>query len=95
MARFTTRVELHNSATWGDYEQLHSGMESHGYKRTITEDDTGESYHLPWAEYNLIADVNKDGALARAHAAAATVGKPFSLLVTESKGRTWENLKRA
>jgi hypothetical protein len=91
MARYTTRVVLHD-ADWDDYEALHLYMESQGFSRIIKSDD-GVAYHMPDAEYNLEADINRATVLARAKTAAAKTGKKYAVLVTESAGRTWHGLE--
>ena len=47
---FTVRVELHK-AVGADYDVLHAAMEQKGFSRLIT-GDNGQTYHMPWAEYN-------------------------------------------
>jgi hypothetical protein len=93
MPSFTTRVELHR-ATGEDYERLHLAMEKRGFSRTITS-DKGVRYDLPTAEYDRSgssltrAEVRDD-----AKAAASSVTKSYSVLVTESNGRTWHGLEK-
>jgi len=91
MASFTTRVELHDAVS-GDYTTLHSEMKNKGFKQTITSDD-GTVYNLPTAEYNYIGDKTRGEVLGLAKSAAGVVKKSFGILVTESAGRTWHNLK--
>ena len=93
MASFTVRVELHN-ASWSDYETLHEAMAAHGLHRTISSSD-GKEYQLPMAEYNLVAAVEKAAVLQMAKQAAAQTGKKAAVLVTDSKGRTWDGLEPA
>jgi hypothetical protein len=88
--RYTTRVELHD-ATWSDYETLHSAMAAKGFSRQITSDD-GATYDLPTAEYNYEGTTPLDQVLEKAKTAAATTGRKYSVLVTESKARKWHNL---
>jgi hypothetical protein len=90
MAAFMTRVELH-SATWADYNTLHAAMEAQGFSRQITADD-GQAYHLPTAEYYFVGNVTRSQVLAKAQAAAASTGKSYAALVTESNGVTWVGL---
>lgn len=90
MARFTTRVELHDAAS-GDYTKLHAEMKKQGFKQTIT-DPKGNELNLPTAEYNYIGDRTKHQVLEAAKLAANSVKKSFGILVTESAGRTWHNL---
>jgi len=69
-------------------------MEARGFTRTIT-DNFGNKYHLPTAEYNFVGDLILNQVLERAKAAAVLTGRDYSVLVTESKGRTWHNLPSA
>lgn len=94
MAKFTTRVVLHDSATWETYEELHAKMKSEGFSRTITSGD-GTVYHLPDAEYNREGPLTRDDVLASAKRAAGTTGHQYSILITESDGRTWVGLREA
>ena len=90
MARFTTRVELHDAKTWADYDKLHAAMRKQGFTQTI--ETKGKITHLPSAEYNRIGTLTKEQVLESAKGAAASTGHKFSVLVTESSGRTWYNL---
>jgi hypothetical protein len=91
MAAFTIRVELHNARPT-DYGKLHAAMEAAGFSRQIRSDD-GTVYFLPTAEYDLLGHFTRAEVLSKAKLAAGTVGKRFAILVTESKGRTWNGLK--
>jgi hypothetical protein len=93
MARFTTRVELHN-ADWSDYTALHREMKSKGFLLTIADGD-GHVYALPPAEYNYVGDITKEDVLSKARSAAGAVKPSFEVFVTESSGRTWHGLKPA
>jgi hypothetical protein len=95
MASFTVRVELHDNPTWGDYDTLHEAMEAEGFSRTIKNSDTGVEYRLPHAEYNFVGSYTRSQVLEKAKRAAAKTGNEFSILVTESNGRAWWNLKLA
>jgi hypothetical protein len=92
MNSFTTRVELHH-ATDDDYAILHGAMAAQGFSRTITSDDN-ITYHLPTAEYNRSTPLTRSQVLDSAKIAAETTAKQFSILVTESTGRTWYNLSK-
>lgn len=91
MANFTVRVELHHS---DDYDTLHEEMEAEGFSRTIR-DGKGSAYHLPTAEYVIGGNLTRAGVLAKAKRAAGKTKKKFSILVTESKARTWVGLDKA
>lgn len=90
MAKFTTRVELHN-AGYGDYEALHTAMASQGFTRQIS--DGKKTYRLPTAEYNREGSLERSAVLESAENAARTTGRRYSILVTESEGRTWSGLE--
>jgi hypothetical protein len=92
MPSFTTRVELHQ-ASYQDYENLHAAMENAGFSRFITSDD-GQTYHLPTAEYDRSGDLTRSQVLSQARAAANSTGRDNAVLVTESKGRTWNGLQK-
>lgn len=92
MARFTTRVELHNG-TGEDYNRLHEAMESAGFSRLIFGSD-GVWYHMPWAEYNMDAPVSIETVRSKASEAAAPTGCKAEVLVTEGT-RTWIGLEAA
>jgi hypothetical protein len=85
MPRFTVRVELHGAENQpAKYTALHEAMGKKGFSRTITFSDT--KYELPPAEYNRTPDaaLTVDDVLRDAKAAAATVQKEFSVLVTRT-----------
>lgn len=90
MSKFTTRVELH-LASGEDYQTLHKEMQKEGFLNTVTSDD-GITYYLPNAEYNIEGDYTREQVIAKAQTAADRTKKSHSILVTESKGRTWVNL---
>jgi hypothetical protein len=90
MAKFTVRVELH-SASYSDYETLHSAMERRGFTRRITSSD-GQIYHLPTAEYDRSGYLTSRDVLDSAKAAAAGTRKSFAVLVTETVNRVWFGL---
>ena len=93
ISNFTVRVELH-SADEPDYELLHSKMEEAGFTRTI-EGRGKKLWAFPKAEYNLEGGGDKQDVLKAARAAAESTGRKYSILVTESNGRTWWNLPEA
>jgi len=92
MARFITRVELHD-ADYDDYETLHTAMEAEGFERTITSDDE-ITYHLPTAEYYREADLTRQEVLTAAKRAAAKTQRKFGAIVGESNGVTWSGLDK-
>ena len=81
-----------NLSNDSDYENLHLAMKGQGFFRTISADD-GKIYKLPTAEYNIPnTNLDKNAILNKAKTAAASTGKEFEVLVTDSNGRTWYNL---
>ena len=92
MATFTTRVELHRAYD-DDYDVLHAAMERRGFSRQITS-DSGKTYHLPTAEYNISGNKTRDQVLDLAKAAASETNKKHAVLVTESNGRSWSGLEQ-
>ena len=92
MARFITRVELHQ-ADYDDYETLHSAMLAEGFEQTIT--SGGDvTYHLPTAEYYRETAVTRHEVLASARRAAAKTQRKFAVVVTQSNGITWSGLDK-
>jgi len=69
-------------------------MENRGFSRLITS-DSGTTYHLPTAEYDFRGNSTRSEVLQKAKSAARATGKSASVLVTESNGRSWDNLDRA
>lgn len=92
MASFTTRVLLTADDSVAVYERLHSEMAIEGFARTIVSND-GIAYDLPHAEYNISSNLDKWGVLESAKRAAARVSVGAQILVTESAGRSWSNLR--
>ena len=92
MSAFNTRIELHD-ANYQDYEDLHSNKAQEGYKTSIRSDN-GTTYHLPTAEYNLIADCTRDEAIEKTKRAAQKTGKRFAAVVSEYTGCSWVGLEQ-
>jgi hypothetical protein len=90
MAQFTVRIELHE-AQWTDYDALHAAMEQKGFSRLITADN-GQTYHLPWAEYNGSGNLSSAQVRDIARDAANTTGKNNAVFVTEATTRAWIGL---
>ena len=89
MAKFTTRVELHD-ADDTDYDDLHEYMRDEGFTRTIEAD--GKRYRIPPAEYNRVAELSCDDVRSAAVRAAKKTGKTYEVLVTEGT-RCWIGLE--
>ncbi|HTV53744.1 MAG TPA: hypothetical protein VMI06_02395 [Terriglobia bacterium] len=90
MADFTVRVELHQG-THTDYNALHAAMEGQGFSRFITADN-GQTFHMPWAEYNGSGNLTSAQVRDIARAAANTTGKTNAVFVTEAESRAWIGL---
>ena len=95
MVSFTVRVQLNGYPEPQDYDKLHDEMRRRGFSRLIRDGKTGQWHHLPHAEYDVHVNGTRLDVLAEAKAAAATVSADFEVLVTESEGRTWHNLRPA
>ena len=91
MKSYTVRIELQNSVL-GDYESLHTAMESAGFRKFIISDQ-GTKYKLPNGEYNISGNFDRAAILSLAKNTVASINKNAEILVTESNGRTWANLK--
>ncbi|WP_435020131.1 hypothetical protein TA3x_001663 [Tundrisphaera sp. TA3] len=92
MATFTVRVELLDKPDPQAFARLHAAMEREGFERTVVEANTRAAFRLPSGEYNFVAEMTTQKVLKRACRAANESGRRFSVLVTESVGRTWLNL---
>jgi major membrane immunogen (membrane-anchored lipoprotein) len=87
MARFTTRVELHDEKS-GDYPKLHEQMEKRGFTRTITVKQ--KTYKLPDASYNYVDDngsLGEEDIFDKAKAATDAINREAGIVVTKSDGR--------
>ena len=93
MADFTIRIVL-SDATWDQYEEMYEHLADVGITDLITSDN-GTTYRMPPAEYNYQGDATRAQVLELAKDAAAKVVRKYSVLVTESKGRTWHSLEKA
>ncbi|TSD59068.1 DUF2622 domain-containing protein [Variovorax sp. KBS0712] len=91
MARFTVRMVLHDNATWEDYAALHAAMAQRNLVDVITADN-GVVYRLPPAEYYGQGEVTIERAREIASEAADTVGRRYSVFVTEGGNRAWRGL---
>lgn len=93
MAHFTVRVELHGG-TQIDYQNLHAAMARSGFTQIIVS-DSGIRYRLPNGEYNFEGDAAIANVLNSAQSAAALVGKPAAIFVSEVSKRTWIGLAQS
>ncbi|MDR6381813.1 type V toxin-antitoxin system endoribonuclease antitoxin GhoS [Paraburkholderia caribensis] len=87
MAKFLTRVELHN-ANGTDYQRLHEEMQARKFSRTIR-DDAGKVYQLPTAEYYSFGDITADNVLQLAQQAADATGKQASIITVNYGDARW------
>jgi len=94
MTRFTIRIKLQQSSPEA-YELLCTYMALHGFTRTITNSSTLETFQLPPGEFSFETeeDATKKQILDLAKAAASAITEEYSVLVTESNGRTWYGLR--
>ncbi|MDY6955489.1 MAG: DUF2622 domain-containing protein [Pseudomonadota bacterium] len=92
MANFTIRIVL-SDATWDEYEEMYQHLAAVEITDEITS-DSDTTYRMPPAEYNYQGNATRDQVLEMAKAAAAKVVRKCSVLVTESKGRTWHGLEK-
>ncbi len=92
MSSFTVRIQIPGSHAEASYIQLHNLMLESGFSRQITSND-GLTYQLPNAEYNISGNFTRGQILNLAFDAAKTISMSAEILVTESAGRTWKNLK--
>jgi len=91
MPNFIARVELH-SASYADYENLHTYMAQRGYERTIR-GDNGKTYHLPTGTYVCIGtSASAEVALEAAVAAANATGKTSSVIIADWNLTKWQGL---
>ncbi|WP_175785468.1 hypothetical protein [Burkholderia ambifaria] len=86
MADYLVRVELHGASD-DEYEVLHVQMASFGFYRTI-QSTTGPSYPLPTGTYWGQSEYGGSAVIDFANAACNAVGKPRSIVATESM-ETW------
>lgn len=95
MAKYTVRVELHD-AEGNDYDKLHEEMKKRGFSRILK--INGVRYHLPTAEYSMVAISSRVRVLKRAEAAANAVKphpKPSILVTSSALSRVFSGLKKA
>ncbi|QLP58464.1 DUF2622 domain-containing protein [Klebsiella quasipneumoniae] len=86
MAKFTVRVELHDSED-ADYDALHKKMEAEDFSREITS-SSGNTYDLPSAEYIYESETKTTEDVGRlAKQIASKIKARPRILVTKSDGR--------
>jgi len=90
MSNFTIRISVQGEDD-DSKRELYEVMESYGFKRTIAS-DSGKIYKLPDGEFSFTGTIDRRTLLETVKASAGQIGKRYSVLITESKGRTWYNL---
>jgi hypothetical protein len=91
MAKFLTRVELHDAKWPDDFNTLQAAMKREGFSTTITS-SAGVTYLLPTAEYYKISDDNLQTVIESVKRAAASTGKKFGAITGECNMLTWDGL---
>lgn len=96
MAKYNTRVELHNLPGGQKdrelYEKLHEEMERAEFERTIVGSSGGE-YHLPHAEYQKETADTHDQIFEQAKAIANSVHKSNGVITWLYTSAKWKGLK--
>jgi hypothetical protein len=90
MSNFTIRILVHEDNS-SSADELNKAMEVYGFKRKISS-DSGNVYILPPGEFSYSGDIDRKTLLEKVKASVGQIGKRYSVLITESKGRTWYNL---
>lgn len=90
MAKFTTRIVLHNAGR-DDYSDLYTYMDQEGFSDAITSGN-GNTYKMPDGEYDIQGSFDLDGVMKKAKRAAGKTGKEYVVFITESSGRKWIGL---
>ena len=92
MPHYMTRVELHGAALH-DYQNLHSYMHEAGFS-TIIVSATGQSYHLPPAEYYMFSSANYSASQIRDYAKTAVdrTLKRNAVMTSKSDDIAWQGL---
>ena len=90
MSNFTIRVQVHGE-NQVSIDELNRVMDVYGFTRKIAS-DSGKIYALPPGEFSYSGDIDRKTLLEKVKASVGQIGKRYSVLITESKGRTWYNL---
>jgi hypothetical protein len=91
MARYITRVELHEAKVPRDTDALQKAMLEEGFVATI-KGGSGQLYRLPTGEFYRDEEVTMAEVLQFAKNAAERTGRRFSILVSETPNSTWFHL---
>ena len=92
MAFFTTRIELY-SPLRKDLLALYEALRDEGFSNIIR-DESGGRFLLPPGEFNKEGDCSKEQVLDMAIRCASKTNREYSILVTESNGRSWAKLPK-
>jgi len=84
MPLYVLRVELRDSPTRVEYDNLHLVMRAKGFVQTIV-DDAGVSLQLPHATYSTMTYSSASDAARAAHAAATRVWRDLVVLASGSE----------
>ncbi len=93
MARFITRVELHDATYPYDYQILHAEMGKEGFVRKIISVQGG-IYNLPTAEYYKEGDFTLEQILNDGKKAAQRTNKIFAIITSEIITSMWDGLEK-
>ncbi|MBV9867692.1 MAG: hypothetical protein JO316_20265 [Abitibacteriaceae bacterium] len=93
MAKFTVRVELHNTPLQEDYQRLNAAMECRGFKRTITAVAPSQKYLLPERTYSYTGrQENADDILRLVQCIVGAMGLSAAIVVTQVAVRRFSGL---
>lgn len=91
MKKFTVRIESFDNND-EDVNSLRALMSEAGFSEIITSDQ-GEEFRMPMGEFVFSGDIEKKMLLEKLKMLVDRLDTDFSILITESKGRIWYNLK--
>lgn len=91
MPNFTINVFVSGSKSIGDYSAKFNQL---GFSRKISA-SSGIDYILPEGVYNFNADISRQELLEKISKCFGGEYSEISVLITESRGRTWSNLKKS
>lgn len=91
MRKFTVRIEFGRN-NGENTKRLCALISDEGFSSHITSDQGGV-FQLPEGEFNFSGDIDKKVILERLKLLTAQIDNDCHILITESKGRIWHNLK--
>jgi hypothetical protein len=92
MAKFMTRVILHDAEMASAYDNLNAAMVQQGFARELP--GKKAMYHLPLGEYWYQGDRTTGELRTLAAAAAETIGQDFGIVVVRVDGWSVMRLKK-